>query len=412
MRKKTLLLLVGIFALTNVFAQDNNNHVSFGIAGGGHFGNMNFSKLRNDQFSNGGWEDSGLFSVFAEIDFLKNGLLGIRPQISLLNRNGSMHADLESNSKYDDIVYRLHAHYVDFRVPVMLQFGNYSSSVRPYLFAAPVFGFCTGGDISYEYTYPKSTIYNGHRVGISDANMASINIAAQVGAGIKFAVPVANDRCYVGVEVAYEKGIGDTYGSKEIDHDAVNVLNTAYRIRGTRKLDGFEVQAVLTIPFSVFKKKGVPAVPEYVVEPVVVEKEAEPEPERKPCYTLSEISDMIYSGESVRGKKICAVTDINFDHGKHVIKPESYGYLNELARVLIALNKRVAISGHTDNSGTDKVNDKLSRNRANAVAKYLTKRGLKSSLVSTAGYGATQPIGDNETEEGRAQNRRVEFDLE
>lgn len=408
MRKKVLSLLVLVFALTNVVAQEKSPQVSFGIAGGGHFGNMNFSKLNSDQFYNGSWDNSGLFSAFVEIDFLKNGLLGIRPQASVLNRNGSIHADLDKNSKYKDVAYKLHAHYVDFRMPIMLQFGNYSSAVRPYLFVSPVLGFCTGGNISYEYTYPKSASYNGYRVGVSDANMASIDIAAQAGVGVKFAVPVANDRCYVGLEVAYEKGIGDTYGSKEIDHDATNVLNTPYRIKGTRKLDGIEAQAVLTIPFSVFKKKTITVTP----EPVAVKIEPKPEPKRKPCYTLSEISDMIQAGESVRGKKICAISDINFDHGKHVIKPESYGYLNELARVLIALNRKVFISGHTDNSGTDKINEKLSKDRADAVAKYLTQKGLKASLITTAGYGDSQPIGDNATNDGRAQNRRVEFDLE
>lgn len=412
MKKNVLSLLVFIFALTNVIAQENSPQVSFGIAGGGHFGNMNFSKLNSDQFNNGGFHNSGLFSAFVEIDFLKDGMLGIRPQISVLNRNGSIHADLEKDSKYSDIVYKLHSHFIDFRMPIMYQFGDYSSSVRPYLFVSPVLGFSTGGNISYEYRYPESAHYNGYRVGISDANMSNIDIAAQVGAGVKFAVPVANDRCYVGLEVAYEKGLGDTYGSKEIDHDAINVLNTPYRIKGTRKLDGFEAQAVLTVPFSVFKKKTVHVTP----EPVFVEElpipEPEPEPIRKPCYSLKEISDMIQAGESVRGKKICAITDINFDHGKHVIKEDSYEYLDELARVLIALNNKVIISGHTDNSGSDSINEKLSKDRANAVADYLIKKGLDSSLISTAGYGASQPIADNATNDGRAQNRRVEFELQ
>ncbi len=409
MRKKILSFFALAIALsTSVLGQDSKPQFSFGIAGGGHFGGMSFSELNKNLYPKSNMETSGLFSVFAEVDFLKNGLLGIRPQLSFLNRGGKLHAALDATSPYEDITYKLHAHYVDFRLPILVQFGTYKSVVRPYLFVAPVLGFATGGDISYEYTYPRSMAYNGYRVPLTKGNMQGVEFAAQVGAGVKFAVPVAADRCYLGVEFAYEKGLTDTYGTKEKNHEAVNTLPSPYRLKGARRLDGFEVQATLTVPFSVFKKKTAPAPERVVVERVV---EA-PKPKRKPCYTLDEIARMISAGESVHGMKICAISDIKFDLGKSTIKRESHGYLDKLASVLIAQNKHVVISGHTDNSGTDKINEKLSKDRADAVASYLIKKGLDASLVTTAGFGDTQPIADNETTEGRAQNRRVEIDLE
>ena len=69
----------------------------------------------------------------------------------------------------------------------------------------------------------------------------------------------------------------------------------------------------------------------------------------------------------------------------------------------------IDIQGHTDNTGSDRVNDPLSENRAQAVAKYLVSCGVPSSqFQNVSGFGSHQPIADNSTAAGRAQNRRVE----
>jgi OmpA-OmpF porin, OOP family len=65
--------------------------------------------------------------------------------------------------------------------------------------------------------------------------------------------------------------------------------------------------------------------------------------------------------------------------------------------------------GHTDNTGTDAVNEKLSQKRADAVAQYFAKQGISADRISAKGFGSTQPIADNKTSAGRAQNRRTEF---
>ena len=70
---------------------------------------------------------------------------------------------------------------------------------------------------------------------------------------------------------------------------------------------------------------------------------------------------------------------------------------------------KIQISGHTDKIGSDDDNLKLSQNRAKAVINYLTGKGIDSKRLSFKGYGATKPVADNETEEGRAQNRRTEL---
>lgn len=69
----------------------------------------------------------------------------------------------------------------------------------------------------------------------------------------------------------------------------------------------------------------------------------------------------------------------------------------------------IEVQGHTDNTGTDKYNISLSKRRASAVSSYLTSRGILSSRITTRGYGESAPNYSNDTEETRAQNRRVEF---
>ncbi|HDR68345.1 MAG TPA: OmpA family protein, partial [Bacteroidaceae bacterium] len=70
---------------------------------------------------------------------------------------------------------------------------------------------------------------------------------------------------------------------------------------------------------------------------------------------------------------------------------------------------QLEISGHTDNTGTYKINSKLSRDRAKAVVDYLTGRGIPATRLVYEGYADTQPIAPNDTAAGRERNRRVEF---
>ena len=72
---------------------------------------------------------------------------------------------------------------------------------------------------------------------------------------------------------------------------------------------------------------------------------------------------------------------------------------------------RIEISGHTDNVGSAKTNIRLSADRAKAVVDYLVKQGIPESNLEYQGYGFSQPIAPNTTEDGRAQNRRVEFKI-
>jgi OOP family OmpA-OmpF porin len=99
-----------------------------------------------------------------------------------------------------------------------------------------------------------------------------------------------------------------------------------------------------------------------------------------------------------------------FDFDKYNIKPEAIPALNETFKVFL-MNPalRVLVNGHTDSIGSEAYNQRLSEKRAKAVLDYLVGRGIDPSRLKAVGHGESRPIASNETEEGRARNRRVEF---
>ena len=110
--------------------------------------------------------------------------------------------------------------------------------------------------------------------------------------------------------------------------------------------------------------------------------------------------------------KLNIPSDVSFDTGRSDIKPNLRPILDQFATGLSNQpNTEIRIVGHTDNTGPDSVNDPLSVQRAQATRQYLASRGVDPSRVVIAGRGERDPIADNSTEAGRAQNRRVEIFL-
>jgi outer membrane protein OmpA-like peptidoglycan-associated protein len=104
--------------------------------------------------------------------------------------------------------------------------------------------------------------------------------------------------------------------------------------------------------------------------------------------------------------------NITFDSDESSIKPQFYSTLNSVAIVLKKFNKTgVRVDGHTDRTGSDAYNLKLSQQRAAAVAEYLSSQGVGYNRLSSQGFGESQPIASNETSQGRSANRRVEIQL-
>lgn len=103
---------------------------------------------------------------------------------------------------------------------------------------------------------------------------------------------------------------------------------------------------------------------------------------------------------------------VTFDFNSAALRPDFRASLDQVAQTLTSYQSTyVNIGGHTDSIGSDAVNQRLSEARATTVADYLVQRGVAPQRIQTRGFGKSQPVASNDTEEGRARNRRVEINL-
>lgn len=101
---------------------------------------------------------------------------------------------------------------------------------------------------------------------------------------------------------------------------------------------------------------------------------------------------------------------INFDTGKAALKPDAAAIIDEIVAALNSMpDMKVKLEGHADNVGNVADNKKLSDDRAKAAMDAIAGKGTDKTRLTAAGFGLEQPIADNNTEQGRAKNRRVEL---
>ncbi len=123
------------------------------------------------------------------------------------------------------------------------------------------------------------------------------------------------------------------------------------------------------------------------------------------------VADAAAMGNDIRSTGHVSVYGIYFDTGKSAIKPESAAAISEIAKLLKNDNAlKIYVVGHTDNVGSFESNMKLSRDRADAVAKELvSKHGIVAGRLKAYGVSSLSPVASNSTEDGKAKNRRVEL---
>ncbi|MBN8696409.1 MAG: OmpA family protein [Bacteroidetes bacterium] len=110
--------------------------------------------------------------------------------------------------------------------------------------------------------------------------------------------------------------------------------------------------------------------------------------------------------------QIVRLNNVFFDFNKSELKPDSYQELDRLVDFLKSNSGiEIEIGGHTDNIGNDEYNQRLSQQRVESVMLYLTSKGVQKDRLQAKGYGETKPIANNDTEDGKATNRRVEFTI-
>lgn len=144
---------------------------------------------------------------------------------------------------------------------------------------------------------------------------------------------------------------------------------------------------------------------------VASERQARANAEQKTKDALATIAGM-KATQSDRGLVLTLSGSVLFATGKSVLLPAAQTRLDEAAKALKEDGRSLVIIGHTDSAGADDMNQKLSLARAEAVRSYLVKQGVASDHVKAEGAGESQPIADNATAEGRANNRRVEIVIE
>ena len=128
-------------------------------------------------------------------------------------------------------------------------------------------------------------------------------------------------------------------------------------------------------------------------------------------FNINEEDSVLLVKNNIKVGEKVALKNIFFENGKSYILPESFSELNKLAQYLIRNpSMEVQINGHSDNSGSRLKNQKLSEQRAREVFEYLIKKGTQNKMYFK-GYGSSLPIASNETDEGKAKNRRVEFEI-
>jgi OOP family OmpA-OmpF porin len=105
------------------------------------------------------------------------------------------------------------------------------------------------------------------------------------------------------------------------------------------------------------------------------------------------------------------IKNIFFDFGKATLTDDSKQELDKLYEIMNRSEMVIEFGGHTDNVGSDEANQRLSQERVNSVKQYIADKGINPARMSAVGYGETQPVASNETDEGRQQNRRVELKI-
>jgi outer membrane protein OmpA-like peptidoglycan-associated protein len=136
---------------------------------------------------------------------------------------------------------------------------------------------------------------------------------------------------------------------------------------------------------------------------------AEREKQELRAMLLTQFSRILQTRDTERGL-VVTMADILFDFGKYELRPAAREALAKLSGIVLGHpGLRLAIEGHTDDVGSDQINQSLSERRAETVRNYLIQQGLDADTITALGFGKTTPVAGNDTPEGRQQNRRVEI---
>ena len=398
---KKIIITVLIFSSFWATAQ-NTKQILKPIMGIGGIGGINLSTFSysTDNYNyNNSLFLNPQFGLTTEFYFGK--ILSIRPSVLYAGRGEYINLT--------DTKYLLASKNIDISVPIMLTLGK-NSPVSPYFYIAPVLETTYGGIIGYADISTK----------ITKANHSAFGFGVTPALGLKFNL---SKKAYFSIEGGYHLGLTNTFSDMELSQES-NALNlNSYSIEGkrTNRAPVFMASFVIVINKKIKKEEEdktnndvIIIVDEKVEIPkdtVVVISIDTAKVVEKESYTVEEIEKDIKEGVDVTNRKI-TFDNIEFEFNKTELTTDSKTYLNEIIDFMQNNNKIIVqINGHTDNIGNTEDNLELSIGRAKAVFDYLLSKNIDKNRLSYKGFGDTKPIDDNNTEEGRAKNRRVEFQI-
>lgn len=284
--------------------------------------------------------------------------------------------ETRSNTSYPNLDgYGLKRHFMGYAGYDILI--NRSFTLRPnvlYKGIDAIQQFDFNADVNY-----NDFIYGGlgYRTGSGVVGRLGVNIKKFFFVGYAYAIPMQNIASYGAG--SHEFALGLKFCKKE--KEEIKELVTEEELA--------KVADTVRVVDTVYIEKAVDTMFVEKIDTVYIERD--------------KISD-----EEVEEVMIKAAESLEFEFDKAIIVEESYGDLEALTNVLLVRKElNIELEGHTDNNGTEEYNMRLSKDRVEAVKKFLVVNGVDANRIKTSYYGESRPIADNSTREGRAKNRRV-----
>jgi len=264
-----------------------------------------------------------------------------------------------------------------------IDFLKSSSSINPYI----------GGGVGAIDFELKDPTYNGARL---DKDNDTV-FAWQLGAGVAWAL---SDRFDLTLDYRYLKSDDAQF---DLLPGIAGDVETEY--------ESHSAMIGMRFYFAGAKEEAAPApapAPEVAVVPVVETPPPPPTPPPAPCHGPD--GDKALNLEGCKTGDTIVLRGVNFEFNKSSLTINAKTILDQVADALVARpDIKVEVDGHTDAKGSDSYNQQLSEKRAASVMRYLAGKGVEAARMTAVGFGETQPVADNETDEGRELNRRVEL---
>ena len=392
-----IAILCFLTTSTNLKADFFDDNLLFGVKGGINLASMVYSDEPYSIYEQKTFVRP-LFSAFLEGNLTNS--ISFRPEIMYIGRG----------VKIDDlgVPYELAPNYLDLRFPFL--FYLRTPSVQPYIILSPNFGFVTGG---------KAKLYGYEDTELNKGYIDDIDVLLSAGVGVKFPVDLTNYRFYIGLEGQYN------FISADNEPD-----NFRY---GTRSNRGIELALTLSFPLGGGNKSSSTSSTSTTSTSTATTKTDPCDDPRTPkeirdcegktiyfegdsyvvtskkCYEVKEYRAYRYHNYNMTKKRICFY-DVNFEPSSTKLDKKSRENLDQIVKLLKDVPKMdLKIHGHTDSTGTEETNIRLSKERAEAVRDYLISQGVKNK-VEAEWHWWKEPI---EPHTGKRQdiNRRVEFEI-